>query len=147
MFLPKCCTYTVPVNIAHLLNKSFSFAMQTFKSLYASLKLQVFFCWFLLLWGLANCSTLKNLKWGGELFRAFVATLKSLHTSLKLQVFLRVCGLTNCCIWEIALNLFVTCQSNLMLWMFCNRYCRERNTLNYKWRKSICIKTLNQFFT
>ena len=43
VFLPKSCTYAVPVNIAPLLGKPFLFAMQTFKSLYASLKLQVFF--------------------------------------------------------------------------------------------------------
>ena len=51
--LAICCTY-VNIDIAQLLNRPFLFAMQTLKSLYASMKLQVFF---LLLCGLATCCT------------------------------------------------------------------------------------------
>ena len=91
---PKRCTYAVPVNIAHLFKKPFLFAMQTFKSLYASLKLQV--C-FLLNGGLAKCCTypvkVDIAHSLNKLFLMSMQTLKSLYASLKLQVFfLLICA-------------------------------------------------------
>ena len=64
--LTKCCTYAVPVNIAHLLNKPFLFA-------------QTLTPWSYFFLGSAS------------FFKTFMLTIKSLYTSLKLQVFLPKC--------------------------------------------------------
>ena len=137
--LAKCCTYVVKVNIAPSLNRPFSMSMQTLKSLYASSKLQMFF---LLICGLTKCCTyavpvniahllnrpflfpqtftsLSYFIWGGaSFFETFLLTFKSLYFSLKLQVFfLLICGLANCCIYTVPVNIPQKLNKPLLLAM------------------------------
>ena len=88
VFLQKICTYAVSVDIAHLLNNLFLFVMQTFKLLYASLKLQVFF--FANLWLSEMLFYAVKINIAYSLNRSFLfamQTIKSLYVSPKLQVF------------------------------------------------------------
>ena len=87
-FLSRVGTFRFLFTIAHLLNNLFLFVMQTFKLLYASLKLQVFF--FANLWLSEMLFYAVKINIAYSLNRSFLfamQTIKSLYVSPKLQVF------------------------------------------------------------
>ena len=100
--LAKCCTYAVPINIAHLLNKPLLFAMQTINSLNASLRLQVFFCQnpAFMLYQLTLHFFVEQ-----TIFICYANNQITICLTEIASVFLLICGLAKCCTYAVAVNI------------------------------------------